>query len=59
MVRKLGSEKKKYFEENFDKLVDHYRLKANTQGLTGDLKFTKEKGQIVIFVEINTDSLDF
>ena len=53
LVRKLGTEKVKDFTDNFDKLVDKYRQIADASGYTGELKFKKEKGIIVVFVEID------
>ena len=52
LVRTLGSEKLKDFTENFDKVIDKYRQIADASGYTGELKFKKEKGRMVIFVEI-------
>ncbi len=52
LVRTLGSEKVKDFTENFDKMIDKYRQIATASGYSGELKFSKEKGRIVIFVEI-------
>lgn len=52
LVRTLGSEKVKDFTENFDKMIDKYRQIATALGYEGELKFKKEKGKMVIFVEI-------
>jgi hypothetical protein len=49
LVRTLGSEKLKDFNEHFDKLVDKYRQIANASGYTGELKFKKEKGKKISF----------
>ena len=55
LVRKLGTEKLKYFTEDFDLIADKYRKIANAQGYKGELKFTREHGMMVIFVEINSE----
>lgn len=52
LVRKLGTEKVKDFKENFDLIADKYRLIADASGYKGSLKFKKEHGKIVVFVEI-------
>jgi len=50
--KKLGSEKIKVFDENFDKLYDKYKSKAKEMGYNGKIKFQKERANVVIFVEI-------
>jgi DUF1680 family protein len=52
LVRKLGSEKLKHFIASFDEVVDKYEAKAKEDGYLGKLKFTKEKGKVVVFVEL-------
>ena len=52
LVRKLGSEKVKTFMKDFDLIVDKYRTIADTTGYKGPLKFKKEKGKMIIFVEL-------
>lgn len=52
LVRKLGIEKIKDFNENFDMINDKYRQIANATGYKGNLVFRKEDGKIVIFVEL-------
>jgi hypothetical protein len=52
LVRKLGSEKLKDFIGHFDLIVDKYRQIANASGYQGKLKFNKEKGKVVVFVEL-------
>lgn len=52
LVRKLGTEKLKHFIASFDEVVKGYRDKANKEGYFGKLKFNKEKGKIVVFVEL-------
>lgn len=51
-VRKIGAVKKTLVDEDFDFYYDFFRNKAENDGYYGDLKFTKEKGKIVFFVEI-------
>ena len=53
LVRPLGKIKEKKFKENFDEIVDEYNNKAKKLGYNGDLKFKKEKGNIIIFVTIH------
>ena len=53
LVRPLGKVKEKKFKENFDEIVDEYKNKAKEMGYNGDLRFKKEKGNIVIFVTID------
>jgi hypothetical protein len=52
-VRKLGTEKQTDFDKNFDEYIDKYKSKAKEQGYEGKLKFTKERGRVVIFVELD------
>jgi hypothetical protein len=52
LVRKLGTEKIKDFNENFDMIIDKYRQIANAGGYNGNLTFKKEHGKMVIFVEL-------
>lgn len=51
-VRTIGKVKTKKFEEEFDKVVDEYKLKAKKMGYSGALKFKKEHGNILIFAVI-------
>ena len=53
LVRPLGKVKEKKFKENFDEIVDEYKEKAKNMGYNGDLRFKKEKGNILIFVTID------
>lgn len=55
LVRKLGTEKSVDLIKNFDLIVDKYRKIADASGYHGELKFQKEGGFTVIFVEIKTD----
>jgi hypothetical protein len=51
-VRKLGVEKKSEFDKDLDGYIDKYSKKAKDKGYEGKLKFTKEKGKVIIFVEL-------
>ena len=53
MVRTLGTVKANKFKEDFDEIVDEYKEKAKNMGYNGDLRFKKEKGNMVILVTIN------
>ena len=55
LVRPLGKIKEKKFKENFDEIVDEYKQKAINMGYSGDLRFKKEKGCILIFALIEGD----
>jgi len=50
--RRLGKEKVKDFNENFDEICDRYQSKAIAEGYYGDLLFKKEHGKMVIFVTL-------
>jgi len=52
LVRKLGIEKIKDMNTSFDEIYDEYKLKAKKDGYNGKLLFQKEKGKIIIFVEL-------
>lgn len=55
LVRPLGKVKEKKFKENFDNVVDEFKQKAINLGYNGELRFKKEKGNILIFVTIDGD----
>ena len=55
LVRKLGTEKSVDLIKNFDLIVDKYRKIADASGYHGELRFQKEGGFTVIFVDIKTD----
>jgi len=55
LVRKLGTEKTVNLTKDFDLIVDKYRKIADASGYHGELKFQKEGGFTVIFVDIKTD----
>lgn len=50
--KKLGSEKQKTLDNNFDIIYEGYKNKALTMGFNGELKFIKERGRIIIYVVI-------
>jgi hypothetical protein len=54
-VRKLGQEKTLDFTKNLNHILDKYRLIADASGYKGELRFQKEGGFTVIFVEIKKD----
>jgi hypothetical protein len=51
-VRKLGQEKLTYFEKNFDLVYDEYKMKAQNEGYEGKILFKKERGKMIVFVEL-------
>jgi hypothetical protein len=52
LVRKLGTEKLNNFKEDFNKIVDKYRMIADASGYNGELVFNKEHGEMVVFVKL-------
>ena len=58
LVRKIGVEKIKVFNKNPDYFFDYYKDKALSQGYHGELKFLTEKGNILIFVQLNSSDND-
>jgi hypothetical protein len=55
LVRKLGTEKMSTFLNDFDLIVDKYRKIADISGYKNELRFKKEHGKMVIFVQINSN----
>lgn len=53
LLKKLGIEKEKVFNKDFDYFYDLYKQKALDYGRKGDLKFIRERGKIIIYVVIN------
>ena len=53
LVRTLGTVKANKFNKDFDEIVDKYKEKAKNMGYNGDLRFKKEKGNMVILVTID------
>lgn len=56
LVRKLGVEKNLNLVKDFDMIVDKYRKIADASGYHGELKFQKEGGFTVIFVQIKNNT---
>jgi hypothetical protein len=54
-VKNLGKEKTIDVMNDFDLIVDKYRRIADASGLHGELKFKKEGGFTIIFVELNIE----
>ena len=52
LVRNLGKEKTVNLTKDFDLIVDKYRQIADASGYHGELRFQKEGGFTIIFVEI-------
>jgi len=52
LLKKLGIEKVKVVNNDFDKICDYYTKKARELGYYGELKFIKEHGKIIIYVTI-------
>jgi hypothetical protein len=52
LLKKLGIEKEKVFSKDFDRFYDLYKQKAVGLGKTGDLRFIKEHGKVVVYVVI-------
>lgn len=55
LVRRLGQEKTINLTKDFNLIVDKYRQIADASGYYGELKFQKEGGFTVVFVEIKND----
>ncbi len=53
VLRKLGVEKVKVLDKNFDAIYEKYSNKAKADGFHGELKFIKEHGMVLIYVVIN------
>lgn len=53
LVKKLGEVKIKDLVDNFDLIIDKHKQIAKGLGYHGDLKFSKEHGKLIIFVEKN------
>ncbi len=52
LSKKLGTEKVKYFDKNFDILYDKYKKMAEDLGYTNKIKFKKEKSKIIIYINL-------
>jgi hypothetical protein len=51
-LRKLGIEKVKTLNENFDVLYEKYKKKALDAGYLGEIKFIREHSRVIIYVVI-------
>lgn len=51
-LKKLGVEKAKNLNANFDNLYETYKKKAYDLGYTGEIKFIREHGKVFIYVVI-------
>ena len=54
-MRNLGKEKTVNLMKDFDLIVDKYRKIADASGYHGELRFQKEGGFTVVFVEIKKE----
>lgn len=50
--KRLGTEKQKTLDDNFDMIYQKYKDKAEKLGFKGDLKFVKERGKVIFYVVI-------
>lgn len=59
-LHKLGVEKVKVFNKEFDRVYDYYKQKAESSGYHGELKFIKEHGKIIIYtiIQLSGDNFD-
>jgi hypothetical protein len=57
-LRKIGIEKSKSFDMDFDGLYDFYKNKAEDMGYFGDLKFIKERGKVIIYTIIEFPDIE-
>jgi hypothetical protein len=55
LLKRLGVEKEKVFVKDFDYFYDLYKQKALDQGRKGELRFIKERGKVIVYVEIDAD----
>jgi len=57
-LRKIGIEKIKSFDKDFDGLYDFYKRKAEEMGYWGELKFIKERGKILIYTIVEYPDIE-
>lgn len=50
--KKLGVEKQIKLDRDFDRIYETYRDKALKQGYSGELRFVKERGKVIIYIVI-------
>ncbi len=53
LLKKLGIEKVKVVDNNFDEIYDKYEQKAKELGFYGEIKFIKEHSKIMVYVVFN------
>lgn len=53
LLKKLGIEKVKVIDNNFDEVYERYSNKAKEQGFYGELKFIKEHSKVMIYVVVS------
>jgi hypothetical protein len=58
LVKKLGIEKEKVFNKDFDHFYDLYKQKALSYGKKGELRFLKEHGKVIVYVVMDAESTD-
>ena len=51
LLKKLGIERVKVINKNFDDIYEKYTQKALDMGFEGSLKFIKEHGKVFIYIE--------
>jgi hypothetical protein len=51
-LKKLGIEKVKVLNEDFDNLYEKYKGRALKAGCEGEIKFIREHGRVFIYVVI-------
>jgi hypothetical protein len=49
-LKKLGTEKTKVLNADFDTLYEKYKNKALEAGCKGEIKFIREHGRVLIYV---------
>lgn len=57
-LRKIGTEKSKSFDKDFDGLYDFYKNKAEDMGYFGDLRFIRERGKVFIYTVIEFTDIE-
>lgn len=57
-LRKIGTEKRKFFDKDFDGLYDFYKNKAEDMCYFGELKFIKERGKVLIYTIIDMPDIE-
>ena len=55
LLKRLGVEKEKAFNKDFDRMYDLYKQKALDLGRKGDLRFIKEHGKVIVYVVIEDE----